>query len=98
MSDQTVIKKTISSTEASNRFGTMLSEAASGKSLFVVTRMGKPQGVFLGVDQFREMLEMIETFEELHDVRYMQGIFEAREEIQLGETLTLDDLDRALGL
>ena len=96
MADQPT-PKTISATEASNRFGTMMEEAARGRSLFIVTRMGRPQAVVIGVNQYRELLEEIETAKELHDSEYMAGIVEARADFKLGRTLTLDELDKEMG-
>lgn len=89
--------KTISATEASNHFGTMIDEAARGRSLFVVTRMGRPQAVVIGMDQYLELMELLETADELKDREYLAGIAEAREDIQLGRTLSLEELDRELG-
>jgi prevent-host-death family protein len=90
--------KKISATDASNRFGTMIDEASRGRSLFVVTRMGRPQAVVIGVDQYRELLEELETAQEFYDKEYMAGIVEAREDIKLGRTLTLEELDQEIGL
>ena len=93
----TTLSKTISSTNASNHFGSMLAEASAGESLFVVTRMGKPAGILMGIEQYREMLELLETAEELQDVEFLAGIQEARDDIQLGKTMSLTELDEALG-
>lgn len=89
--------KTISSTDASNRFGSVMDEAARGESFFIVTRMGQPRVVVLGVEQYREIMEELETTMELNDEEYMAAIAEAREDIRLGRTLTLEELDRELG-
>ena len=89
--------KTISATEASNRFGAMIDEASRGRSLFVVTRMGKPQAVVLGMDQYRELIERLETVNELKDKSYLASIAEAREDFKVGRTLTLKELDEELG-
>jgi prevent-host-death family protein len=89
--------KTISATEASNRFGTMIDEASRGRSLFVVTRMGRPQAVVLGMDQYRELIERLETVDELKDKEYLASIAEAREDIKVGRTLNLEELDKELG-
>jgi prevent-host-death family protein len=91
------LPKTISATEASNHFGTMIDEAARGRSLFVVTRMGRPQAVVIGMDQYLELMELLETADELKDREYLVGIAEAREDIQLGRTLGLEELDREFG-
>lgn len=89
--------KTISATEASNRFGTMIDEAARGRSFFVVTRMGRPQAVILGMDQYRELIELLETVDELQDKEYLAGIAEAREDIRVGRILNLEALDKEFG-
>ncbi len=89
--------KAISATEASNHFGSMVNEAAQGRSLFIITRLGRPRAVVLGVERYREILEELETVRELNDKEYLAGIAEAREDIQLGRTLTLEELDQELG-
>ena len=75
----------------------MIEEAARGRSLFVVTRMGRPQAVVIGVDQYHDLLEELETIQELQDKEYLIGVAEAREDIKLGQTLTIEELDRELG-
>ena len=90
--------KTITATDASNNFGRMLEEASQGRSLFLVTRMGQPRAVVLGVEQYRELMEELETVRELHDTGYMAAVEEAREDIRLGEILTLKELDEELGI
>jgi prevent-host-death family protein len=89
--------KTITATEASNNFGRMIDEAARGRSLFIVTRMGNPRAVVIGVDQYRELMKELETVQELSDEEYVAGIVEAREDVQLGRTLSLEELDEELG-
>lgn len=91
------IPKTITATEASNNFGRMIDEAAQGQTLFLVTRMGQPRAIVLGIDQYRELLEELETVQELHDSGYMAAVAEAREDIALGNILTLEELDAELG-
>ena len=86
--------KTISATEASNHFGTMIDEAARGRSLFVVTRMGRPQAVVLGMDQYQELIELLETADELKDKEYLASVAEAREDVRVGRTISLEELDR----
>ena len=75
----------------------MIDEAARGISLFIVTRMGQPRAVVMGVEQYRKLLEELETIQELNDEEYLAGIAEAREDVKLGRTLSLEELDRELG-
>ncbi|MCC7355725.1 MAG: type II toxin-antitoxin system Phd/YefM family antitoxin [Anaerolineae bacterium] len=90
--------KEISATEAANRFGSVVDEAARGTALFVVTRMGEPRAVVIGVETFREILENLETAEELADSEYLAGVMEAREDVRLGRTMTLEELEKKLEL
>jgi len=89
--------KIISATEASNNFGNLVDEAAQGKSYFVITRMGKAKAVVLGVEQYREMLEELEIAQEQEDPEVQNALNEAFEDVELGRTMSLEELDRELG-
>ena len=92
-----IIPKVISATEASNNFGNLVDEAAQGKSYFVITRMGKAKAVVLGVDQYRDMLEELEIVEEQENPEVQKMLKEALEDVELGHTMSLEELDKALG-
>ena len=89
--------KIISATEASNNFGSVIDEAAQGKSYFVITRMGKAKAVVLGVEQYRELMEELEIIQEQEDPEVQNALKEAREDLKLGRTISLEELDRELG-
>ena len=88
----------LTATEASNHFGALLDEVAGKVGHYLITRLGRPRAVILSIDEYREILEILETLEELDDEEYMAGIREAREDIALGRTMTLEELDEKLGL
>ena len=88
----------ITATDASNHFGALLDEVAGKVGHYLITRLGRPRAVMLSIDEYREILEILETLEELDDEEYMAGIREAREDIALGTTMTLDELEEKLGL
>lgn len=92
-----IMTKTISATKASNNFGRMIDEAARGRSLFVVTRMGKPRAIVVGVDQYLELLEELEITQEQRDPEFQALLDKAREDIELGQTMTLDEFDEKFG-
>jgi prevent-host-death family protein len=92
-----IMPKVISATEASNNFGNLVDEAAQGKSYFVITRMGKAKAVVLGVEQYREMLEELEIVEEQANPEVQEMLKEALEDVELGRTMSLEELDRELG-
>jgi prevent-host-death family protein len=89
--------KVISATEASNNFGNLVDEAAQGKSYFVITRMGKAKAVVLGVDQYRDMLEELEIVEEQENPEVQKMLKEALDDVELGRTMSLEELDKELG-
>jgi prevent-host-death family protein len=89
--------KVISATEASNNFGSVIDEAAQGRSYFLITRMGKAKAVVLGVEQYRELLEELEIHREQEDLVVQEALKEARKEVELGRTISLEELDRELG-
>ena len=89
--------KIISATEASNNFGSLIDEAARGRSYFVITRMGKAKSVVLGVNQYQELMEELEIIQEQEDPEVQQALKVAHEDVELGRTMSLEELDRELG-
>lgn len=89
--------KVVTATEASNKFGRMLDEASRGLSMFVITRMGRASAVVLGVDQYRKLLEDLEIAKEQADPEFQALLAAAQEDVELGQTLSLDDLDAEFG-
>ena len=89
--------KTITATEASNKFGTVLDEAARGRSLFIVTRMGQPRAVVLGIDQYLDLLEEAEITEEQNDPEFQDLLVKARQDIELGQIVSLEEFDKKFG-
>ena len=89
--------KVISATDASNNFGSMIAEAARGRSYFVVTRMGKARAVVLGLEQYRDLLEELEIKQEQKDSDFQAALAKAEKDFELGRTLSLDELDKEFG-
>jgi prevent-host-death family protein len=89
--------KVISATNASNNFGSLIDEAARGRSYFVITRMGKAKAVVLGVQQYQELMEELEISQEQDDPEFQKALKEAGEDYELGRIMSLEELDRELG-
>ena len=89
--------KVISATEASNNFGSVIDEAAQGKSFFVITRMGKARAVVLGVEQYTELMEELEINQEQEDPQVQEALKEAQQDVKLGRIVSLEELDKELG-
>ena len=92
-----LMPKVISATEASNRFGSLISEASRGNTLFVITRLGKAQAVIIGVEQYKELMEELEIIQEQNDPEFQAALEEAEEDHKLGRTVTLEELDKEFG-
>lgn len=75
--------------QARQRFGQLLDEARYRGHRFVVERAGKPMAVVVGIVEWQNI---VETLAELDDPEYLASIQEARHEIALGQTLTVDEL------
>jgi len=96
MKDKT-IAKIISATEASNNFGSLIDEAAKGRSYFVVTRLGKARAVVLGIDQYGRLLEELEIKAEQNDAKFQRSLREARQDYKLGRVMNEKEFDKEFG-
>lgn len=85
--------KVISAFKARQNFGQLLEQARYLGHRFVVERAGKPMAVVLGIEEWENI---VETLAELADPEYLESIKEARREIALGQTLTLEELRQEL--
>jgi prevent-host-death family protein len=88
----------ITATDAANHFGALLDEVAGKTGHYLITRLGRARAVMISIDEYREILEILETLEELADEEYLAGVREAREDIALGRTMTFEELEERLGL
>ena len=93
MKAEHVTTKVISAFKARQNFGQLLEEARHQGYRFLVKRAGKPMVVVLGIEEWENI---VETLSELEDPSYVASIREARREVELGETLTLEELRREL--
>lgn len=94
----TTTPREITATDAANHFGALLDEVAAKAGHYLITRLGRPRAVMISVDEYREILDILETLEELEDKEYMAGVREAREDIALGRTMTLGEIEDKVGL
>lgn len=89
--------KVISATEAANKFGGLVEEAAQGRSLFVITRMGKAQAVVLGMDRYKEIIEELEIAEEEKNPELRAVLEEARKDVELGRVMSEEEFNKEFG-
>ncbi len=93
MTGELVTTKVISAFKARQNFGQLLEEARYHGHRFLVKRAGNPMAVVMGIEEWENI---VETLSELEDPSHVASIKEARREIELGKTLTLEELRREL--
>ncbi|HYU17918.1 MAG TPA: type II toxin-antitoxin system Phd/YefM family antitoxin [Chloroflexota bacterium] len=81
--------RVVSAFKARQNFGQILEQARYRGHRFLVERAGKPMAVVVGIGEWENI---VETLAELDDPEYLESIKEARREIELGQTLTLEEL------
>jgi len=74
--------KRISSTEAQNNFGQVLSDAAQNRTRYVVERHGVPQAIIVSFDDFSDLLDSAAEREQMSTL-----LREVRPEYGLGKVL-----------
>ena len=65
-----------------SRLGSMLKQVAERKARFVITRSGKPSAVLLGIEDFDDMLEELDT-------EFQKSLRIAFKEYRAGKTIDL---------
>jgi prevent-host-death family protein len=87
------ISKTVPVRELRSQLSQVIDQVADLREHVIITRRGRPAAVLVPVDEY-EALE--ETAEILSDADALTAIEEGRQEIERGETMTLDELRREL--
>ncbi len=93
MDREPTMTKVIPAFKARQNFGQILEEARYRGHRFLVERAGKPMAMVVGIEEWENI---VETLAELNDPEYLASIREARREVELGETLTLEELKAEL--
>jgi len=87
------MSKTVPVRELRSELSQFIDQVADLREHVIVTRRGRPAAVLVPVDEY-EALE--ETAEILSDTDALTAIEEGRQEVERGETVTLDELRREL--
>ncbi len=82
--------KVVSAFRARQNLGQLLDEARYQGHRFVVERSGKPMAIVVGIEEWENILE---TLAELSDPEYLVSIKQARREIELGQGMSLEQLE-----
>lgn len=81
--------RVISALQARQKFGQLLDQVRFQGYRFLVERAGQPMAVMVGIEEWENI---IETLAEIDDPDYLASIRQARREIEIGKTLSLEEL------
>jgi len=87
---------TIQAKEARVRLGDMLDNVRFSQKSYLITKQRKPAGILLGVDEYENMLDMIETMAEDLDPEFQAILIEGKKDIEEGRGIPLEDLKKKL--
>jgi prevent-host-death family protein len=90
------IPKQIKAAEARMRFGEVIDTARYAHTHYLVTKAGKPMVIILGVEDYENMIDMVDTIAEQLDPRFQEELKQSRKEYEKGEVGTIEDIRRIL--
>jgi len=83
--------ETVTSRQVTNQFGRFLRLAAEKKARFVITRSGRPSAVFLGFDDFEDIVEEL-------DPEFQKNLKAAASEYRAGRAIPLEEYVKRRGV
>lgn len=86
--------KTLSITEARNKFPTLINDAKNKLDEYVITVNGKPAAILISHDEYESMQE---TLEILSDKKLMKELKEAEEDVKAGRVKDWEEVKKELG-
>jgi prevent-host-death family protein len=84
--------KEITALKLRHNLGEILDQVANNQERFLVKRSGIPAAVILSLSDFEDLQDFVDTWQEQEDPAFQKSLREARQEIETGDTATLDDL------
>lgn len=77
-------------------FKQMFSKSFLKEEPFIVERKGRTLGVLLGINEYEDLLDMIDVLFEEKDPKFQASLKKARKEYEKGEVSTIKDLYKIL--
>jgi len=88
--------KEIKAAEARIKFGEVIDTARYAHNQYLVTKAGKPMVVILGVEDYEDMIDMLDTMAEQLDPKFQEDLKQSRKEYEKGEVGTIEDIRKIL--
>ena len=91
-----IIPKEIPAKEARVKFGEIIDRARYGHTQYLVKKGAKPMAVILGVEDYEDILDTIDTLREETSPEFQASLERSYQEYEKGEVGTLEDIKRIL--
>jgi len=90
------IPKTASAKKARNNLGEILDTVSYGHQPYLITKLGKPAVIMLAVEDYENLLDMVDTITEELDSKFQKDLEKARLEFERGKVGTARDIKKIL--
>lgn len=90
------LPKEIPAKEARHKFGEVMDRARYGHTPYLVKKGGKPMIVILGVEDYEDLLDAIDTMTEQASPEFQAALKKSHEAYRGGEVGTTDDIRKIL--
>ena len=88
--------KEITAINLRHNLGEILDQVANKHERFLVTRAGLPAAILLSVADYKDLEDLADTWYEQQDPKFQESLVKARQDIEEGKIVSLDDLRRDL--
>lgn len=86
--------KEITAIDLRHNLGEILDQVANKHERFLVKCAGIPAAILLSVTDYKDLEDLVDTWYEQQDPTFQESLVKARQEIEEGKIVTLDDLRR----
>lgn len=90
------VPKVVSAKDAKYKLGEILDKARFGHELILVSKRKNPWAVILGVEDYQDLLDQLETMAEQLDPDFQQSLRQSMEEYRMGKVGTVEDIQKIL--
>ena len=90
------VPKVVSAKEAKYKLGEILDKAHFGHEPILVSKQKTPWAVVLGVEDYQDLLDQLETMAEQLDPEFQKSLRESMEEYHTGRVGTVEDIHKIL--
>jgi len=88
--------KTVSAKKARNNLGEILDTVSYGHQPYLITKLEKPAAVMLAVEDYENLLDMVDTMAEELDSKFQKDLEKARLEFEQGKVGTAEEIKKIL--